>query len=555
MLMVLITKAAGLIYKIKLTSLLGGSGMSCYSGAFAVFTPVFAAAAAGAPSAMSRLVSEQLSRGNYAGAVKIRRTATLIFLSLSALLSALLIIFSRPLADTLAGVPQARLAICAVSLSLVPAALMNVRRGWAEGLGSMNPTASSEIVETLLKLFIGVFAAQTVMELAEKSFEQSRGCFGKYCTDILQARNTAAPYAAAAAALGVSAASAAACIFIYVITHRSLRFDASEGTSFQPEQSLRNAVCRIMKFSVPSSAAAIIATLSGMADLVTITPGINEAMRRSSTLFEYLAESGIPRAERAGFVYGSYTGLALTIYGLVPTFTAMLGKSVLPSLTMSFSTGDRAEASRSVRSMLLLSSAVSMPCGIGVCLLADPILTLFFAGSSAEISVSAAPLSILGIASVFMGISLPCMSALQACDRQFAAVGISLAGTLIKLLLNRLLIPLPSLNICGAALSTLISQLFICIASVGLLISQTGSASRSIKALFTPLMPALLCGASALMLQKSGILLLYAIPERINVLFSITFGAIICFVFLALLCISPKNQLNVFFLKKNEKKT
>ena len=48
--MVAVTKGLGLIYKIPLTAMLGGSGMSCYAGAFAVFTPVFAAAAAGAPN-------------------------------------------------------------------------------------------------------------------------------------------------------------------------------------------------------------------------------------------------------------------------------------------------------------------------------------------------------------------------------------------------------------------------------------------------------------------------------------------------------------------------
>ena len=32
------------------------------------------------------------------------------------------------------------------------------------------------------------------------------------------------------------------------------------------------------------------------------------------------------------FIYGSYTGLAVTVFGLVPTITAMFGKSILPSL-------------------------------------------------------------------------------------------------------------------------------------------------------------------------------------------------------------------------------
>ncbi len=39
--MVLITKILGLLYKIPLTNLLGGTGMGYFASAFSVFTPVF----------------------------------------------------------------------------------------------------------------------------------------------------------------------------------------------------------------------------------------------------------------------------------------------------------------------------------------------------------------------------------------------------------------------------------------------------------------------------------------------------------------------------------
>ena len=52
--MVVITKAMGLIYKLPLTHLLGGTGMGYYSSAFAVFTPVFAIVVSGITSTISR---------------------------------------------------------------------------------------------------------------------------------------------------------------------------------------------------------------------------------------------------------------------------------------------------------------------------------------------------------------------------------------------------------------------------------------------------------------------------------------------------------------------
>lgn len=41
------------------------------------------------------------------------------------------------------------------------------------------------------------------------------------------------------------------------------------------------------------------------------------------------------------FIYGSYIGLAVTVFGLVPTITAMFGKSILPSLAESCAKNDK----------------------------------------------------------------------------------------------------------------------------------------------------------------------------------------------------------------------
>lgn len=58
--MVLITKILGLLYKIPLTNLLGGTGMGYFASAFSVFTPVFAIVVSGIPSTMARLTAENM---------------------------------------------------------------------------------------------------------------------------------------------------------------------------------------------------------------------------------------------------------------------------------------------------------------------------------------------------------------------------------------------------------------------------------------------------------------------------------------------------------------
>ena len=554
--MVVVTKALGLVYKVPLTAMLGGSGMSCYSGAFAVFTPVFAAAAAGAPGAMSRLVSEQLALGSARGALRIKRTALWLFMLLSLLMSAGLIVTAPLLAERVVHIPQAKWAIIAIAPALLPAALMNVHRGWAEGIGSMTPTAVSEITETACKLIFGLTGAAAVLRYAERDFRRYHGCFGRYCPDLRSARLTAVPFAAAAASLGVSAASLAAFAMMCAVSRRLTReLEAGRpGEELLPPMSRRQAVRQIVSFAAPAALTAVTATLSGMADLLTIPPCLNRAMESSPQLFAFLGSYGIGREEQAGFVYGSYTGLALTIFGLLPTFTAMLGKSVLPRLTEACAKGDKAAAERSVGAVFLISSAISLCGGLGIMLLSKNLLRMFFAGRTAEILVTEKPLAILGAAAVFMGVSLPCLTALQACGRQKAAVVTAVAGTALKLLLNLLLIPLPGVDICGAAISTAVSQAVVCAAAVTALVRGTGVSGACVRRLFVPVLPAALCGCGALLTQN----LVESFSEggfsRLGVLLSVTVGSIIALISFGLLCISPKNEIFFLFSKKITKK-
>ena len=554
--MVAVTKGLGLIYKIPLTAMLGGSGMSCYSGAFAVFAPVFAAAAAGAPNALSRLVSEQLALGGTKNALRIKRTALAVFLLLSVIMSAGLILSAPLLAENVIHIPQAKWAIIAIAPALIPAALMNVHRGWTEGAGSMTPTALSEIGETVFKLILGIAGARAVLCYAENEFIKYHGCFGKYCSDLRSARLTAAPYAAAAAALGVSLASAAACVYMCAVSRRLTREmkKAPAGREFMPPVGRRQALRSLVSFAAPASFIVVTAALAGTADLLTIPGGLEKAMLRSPQLFSFLSEYGIAEEERSAFVYGSYTGLALTIFGLIPTFTAMLGKSVLPRLTAALAKKYSEGVSRCVGSVFLVSSAISLPGGLGIIFLSKKILTLFFAGRTAEIMLTERPLSVLGAAVIFMGISLPCLTALQACGKQREAVVITVAGTAVKLLLNLLLVPQPGLDISGAAVSTAVSQGIVCAAAVVTLIRGTGVGKQQAGKLFIPVLPSLLCTCAAIVTQNILDRHCEGVFSRFGVLLSVTVGLNIALISFGLLCISLKNELFFVFSKKITKK-
>lgn len=549
--MVIITKILGLIYKIPLTRLLGGTGMGYFSSAFAVFTPVLAVAVSGIPSTIVRITAENYAFERYRNIRKIKRTAMLIFGAIGMLSSALVALLSPVLANGLIHERNAVWSLIAISPSVFAAAVLSVERGYYEGLKNMMPTAISEIVETVFKLTLGLGAAYAVMAHAMNEFDATHGCFNTFCRTKEDALNVSLPFVAAASILGTSLATGVAALYIIIsgkihgdgITKQMLDRDRTQ-------QRFSEITAELFRYAVPIAAASVITTFSGMIDLITINPCLSKAIEKAEDLFKGVDES-LSSDMLPNFIYGSYTGLALTIFGLVPTLTAMFGKSVLPVLAESWTKGDQKQVGKSIGGMIAMSALIAVPSGLGISVLSREILEFLYSGRTAEIAVSVRPLAVLGIGVIFMGISLPCFSVLQTIGRQHIPIIIILVGGAAKLLLNILLIPIAEINITGAAISTVVSQGLICIWSCAEVIKAAEIRLDISKIFGTTLFSAVLCAAAArLSYDIISEKLFISINQRIVLLLSIAFGSIIYFISMYLLCDLPKKQIKALFSKK-----
>ena len=72
-------KILGALFRIPLTNILGGVGMSYFSCAYSLFMPVYALTVTGVTSAVARLTARSAALGAYDNAQRVRRTALLIF--------------------------------------------------------------------------------------------------------------------------------------------------------------------------------------------------------------------------------------------------------------------------------------------------------------------------------------------------------------------------------------------------------------------------------------------------------------------------------------------
>lgn len=549
--MVIVTKALGLAYKVPLANILGGTGMGCFMSAFSLFTPIFALTVSGIPSAMARLAAENAALGRYANLRRQKHTAFLIY-SLLGLAACAAVVVLAALTDRLpvrgTGV---RYSLYCLAPSVLFCAVMNVERGYCEGLGNMLPTALSEIAETVFKLGLGLGLALYVRKKAALGFAAEGMVFGTVCADAAEAEKAALPYIAAAAVLGSTLASGMACMLLLVgCKLRGDGITADMLASDPVKDSVRRHTGTLLRLSGAISMAAVVTTLTGMIDMLTVSPCIRAAMERVPQRFERFSD--IPPQQLPTFLYGSYEGLAVMIYGLVPTLTAMLGKSALPPLSEHWAKGDSCGFRLDLERLLMLASAAAIPSGLGICALSGELLRFLFAGRESEIAAAYHPLEILGISVIFFGIALPCFTVLQTVGKPSRVTYIMMVSGAVKLTMNLLLIPY--LGMEGAAISELISCVYVLAAALHSVLKLSGGI-RVVSVFVKPFYAGMMCAVSAKMCSGFLNRAFSAYPHRFLTLISLLFGGIMYFFSLYLLCEMPKNAINCVFLKKSEKST
>ncbi len=530
-------KLTGAIFRIPLANMLGGTGMGYFSGAYSIFMTIYAVSVTGLPAAVAKATAENSALERYADVRKIRSSA-LLFFSLCGTAFTLLMLFSAyPFCKYILKSPETFPAVIAIAPSVFFGCVTAVYRGYYEGLRNMFPTAVSQIVEGLVKLCAGLFLCLLVLKDPNR-FTGLSSMFGTGKTAVLSA-------AAAASVFGVTLSTAAGTLFLILrdklfsdgITEDQIRASGGKNCT----DSSRDIIHMLLKTAVPVAAGALAANMTSLIDLATITRSLGTAVSRSPEYFSGIT-GDVPYAGIPNFLFGCFTGLAVTVFNLVPSFTNMFGKGILPAISGSFASKDKEKIRAYTEKAVFATALVSFPSSAGITVLAGNILKVLFPAKPAETAVCTPSLTILGTGVAFLCLSSTFFAILQAAGHPELPVKLMLIGIIVKFAGNILLVPIPSLNISGAAISTLLCYGAICIPAAAEVIKHTGADKNTILEMLCKIsFCSLLCGGAALLaenimsLRFNGIFLLF-----ISILCGVIFYIISAF----LLGIITKNSIN-----------
>ena len=407
---VVLSKILGALYKIPLGNLLGAGGMAHFYAAYNIFNVLLLLSTAGFPAAVSRLTSTAAAMSRRNQVRRIFRTSLLLLTVVGLVFGGVMFLFP----DVLAGLlhdPLAAPAIRLLAPSVACICVISAIRGHTQGLGNMVPTAVSQIIESTAKLAVGLTA----------------------CVLLLK-RNAAPELAAAGAISGVTAGAVLALLYLAFFTHRNALPYAAD-----TPLSVRATAKSILRVGLPITA--------GSAGMSIIT-----LLDQSLTLYT-LQHKLLYSAEAAVNLYGEYT-LSMTLFALPCSFIYPVSAALMPAVAAARARRDPAAVRELAENALRLTVLLSLPMGLGLSVLAEPILRALYPAAP-EAAAAAEHLQILGIAAVFICLMAITAGILQACERENFPLFSLLCGGTLKIVSNYLMVSRPEINIRGAAVSTL----------------------------------------------------------------------------------------------------
>ena len=544
-----ITKIVGALFKIPLANLLGGTGLGYFSSAYGLYSPIFAITAAGIPTVIMRTTARCSASGNLCRAAAVRKCALMMFSIIGLFGTLCVAAFAKPFSEYIACSPQSLAGVLCISPAVMLCCISSVLRGYREGLADVVPSSASAISEAVSRAFFGLGLSFAVIFYAKNRFHSGLDVFGTACSTEEQAYSAALPYAAAGAVLAVSLSELAGLITLIIIEKkRKNRVVMPKRCEYS-----RREICRsLLREIAPIAASALVVNCVSFVDLLTVTRTLSLSAAKNPAYFNDNFGSifgncggieGLPN-----FMYGSYTGIAMTLFMIIPSFAGMASTAAAPEIASAWEIKDNNRLISKIKLQLRAGAMIACPACLGAAALASPILNMLFKSRAAEVSVCLNSFVILCLGGIFMTASSALFAIFQSIGKAKIPLILMSASIALKFLLNPLLISIPSLNIAGAALSSVIGYIIMAISGTICLKKVLPVKISIFGAFFTPFLCACGCGATALFVHK---LLENSINSTLNVIFSTFSGAVVYAILLILTgCFRTSGIIN----KKNTKK-
>lgn len=424
----LLVKVLGLFFSIPLANFISPEGMSYFYGAYDIFTVFLMLSTAGLPIAVSRMVSTAYAMGRRKEADQIFSVAFWLFFGVGTLGCLVMLFGSQQIAQVM-GKPGAARTIVALAPTAFFIAIMSALRGYFQGRSNMVPTATSQVIEAVVKVIIGIGLAYYIIN--------------RYGSD---------EWAAVGAIVGVSISAALGATYLCLYKLHQRKKDRAEAQDDDRMlRSRKEILFSLVRFAIPITLGSCFLSLLDFVDSAVLMDRMKMA-------------AGFTQAQADW--YSGVLGNARKFFDLPGAFVIPISTSLLPVLSGAIASRDRQSVNHISSVSMRVTLLISIPASVGMSVFAQPICQLLLFNRPEAAEAAARILQVLAIAIAFNSTLFTSNAILQSFGRTTRPVIDMAIGGVIKVVISYFLTSIPEINVMGSAISTVISYFIIMVLNI-----------------------------------------------------------------------------------------
>ena len=527
----MISRIIGLLYTSPLYGVIGDLGMGYFKSAYNYYTIILLISSYSIPSAISKVIAQKLAVREYRNAHRIFRCALFYVLVVGGAAS-LFLFFGAGLFVSPEVVPVLRV----FAPTIFVYGILGVLRGYFQAHKSMVQTSVSQILEQIANALVSVGAAWLLI----------RSAFGSLTVpDGEAAQVERATKGAIGSALGTGAGVLVALLFmlwIYALNSGLIR-RRIRGDRQHKEESYGEILKMITMVVTPFILSTAVYNLC-------------------ATINNSLYTGAIPKIKQLDTVgiyskWGIFTGQAQTISNIPIAFASAMAAAMIPTVAQLIAARDKKGAREQIGLAVKVTMMLSIPCAVGLFVLARPVTCLLFPSNTAESeNLATGLLMSLSLSVIFYALSTLNSQILQGLGKLNTPIVNAAAALLVQTAVAAVLLLFTPLDLYSIAIANTVYSGIMCLLNQAAVRRAIGYRQELMRTFLIPFVASVFMGAAAWAVYE-GLLLLTSSP-RISVLPAILVGALVYFALLLLfrgvteeeLLGFPKGHLLVLAAKK-----
>ncbi len=407
-------KLLSAIYVPLLTRVLGQTGYGIYVAGYDIFVFLIAVTSLGAQPAVTKVVTELRAMGNHKDALRAMKLSIKYLAIISIIIAGVFMALSFPISKLIYR-ERSALTFLFLGPAIIFAAVLSAFRGYMQGVEEMESLAISQIIEQLINVVLSlVFAALLISITSNLEWGSAGGTIGTSLGAII-----------------------AIIYIIYIYNKKNFAEEAERNHDPSKKRvSDKRIVKKLFMYAIPITLVAAVQNFAGVIDSITVARSLTSAGFNGDMVDSLTA------------VLSYYKTL---IYVPLAIVTA-LGTSIFPKIIQAFVYKNKKELKQQTSYAFRIMYIIVMPATFGLAILSKEIYSFLFPSNSGY--------NLLMYGStllIFMSITTIQNVILQGINKLYLIIASASLGLVAKIIINIVLVSIPSVNIMGAVIATFVS--------------------------------------------------------------------------------------------------